>query len=908
MISSEVQQLRAFIIEGRTKLFSEEVRAQLGQQWLAEYTALIDETLRRIYRLAWDTARAAQGVEKVPDEAGLALLAIGGYGRGELCPYSDIDIAFVPSEEENPLLDAVIKEAFRLIVEVLIDGAKLDVGYAYRPLSDIEHLDNQGKTALVETRLLAGPESLLWRVRGELHRTWDAVAFLLDISRERKEVAERIGLSLYAVEPNLKEGAGALRDIHTITWVTGALLKSHTPLRDLEWRGLITGEDIVSLEKARDFYQQLRLWLHLKAKRKGDVLRVEYQDACARAFAYTDTEEGVYASQKLLRQYYRHGEQVSRVLRKVLDQLLAGPLPLDGHFVATNRRLNQAHPHAITNHPELLLSPFVLVNKYGFSFDPELARAIDSALERVSDETRRHAIIRASFHALLQQPDEASTALTHLRTRGVLGALMPEFDEILYLAPGDPSHQLTVGEHSIEAVRVLGESWQQRHEKEALYNVWAGVDDMEVLLLGTLLHDIGKGEPKTEHSVSGQRLAIDICTRLGLSSERAERVGLLVRQHLLLPRTARLRDLSSPGTILSVMQYVPDVGTLKMLYLLSVADTQAVGERTYSQLDLQSMRELYDKVLLAMTRDETAQALTDAEKREQLAQREREALRREMRRFDGELDEATLHRLCGELPAGYVLNTPLPTIVSHLQMLDQLPHDGLQIDYQDDERGLFTELTIVTWDDEQPGLLSKICGVMHALGVEILTAQVYTLRGLETFRVEMRPEAPMGLADMHEMQSWGGSADIVLDRLQLAVNGRALSEAKLARLSVALRAVLREGKSVEELLQEAGKATRQLLTPEKITVRNDFSEEHSVINVVSENVSGLMYFLTRGLAEVGLDIHTAKITTWGGRAEDAFYVTARHDSDLNHAHENQKIKDEAIGEVREALTQALQQL
>src|SRR5690606_478145 len=124
--------------------------------------------------------------------------------------------------------------------------------------------------------------------------------------------------------------------------------------------------------------------------------------------------------------------------------------------------------------------------------------------------------------------------------------------------PGDPSHQLTVGEHSIEALRIMGESYQQRREKEALYNVWAGVDDMEVLLLGTLLHDIGKGEPKTDHSVSGQRLAVDICTRLGLSSERAQRVGLLVRQHLLLPRTARLRDLSSPGTILSVMEHVPD--------------------------------------------------------------------------------------------------------------------------------------------------------------------------------------------------------------------------------------------------------------------------------------------------------------------------------------------------------------
>ena len=261
MISSEVQSLRAFIVQGREKLLSVPPESTPGREWMEEYSALLDETLRRIYHAAWQAARSTHDFSKGPDESSLALLAIGGYGRRDLCPHSDIDIAFVPTEEENPLLDAVIKEAFRLIVEVLIDGAKLDVGYAYRPLSDIEHLDPSGKTALVQARLLAGPESLLARVSNELHRSWDAVAFLLEISRERSEVAAHIPLSLYTVEPNVKEGAGALRDIHTVVWVADAMLKTQRPLHELEWRGFITGSDVRQLEDAREFFLQLRLWL-----------------------------------------------------------------------------------------------------------------------------------------------------------------------------------------------------------------------------------------------------------------------------------------------------------------------------------------------------------------------------------------------------------------------------------------------------------------------------------------------------------------------------------------------------------------------------------------------------------------------------------------------------------------------
>ncbi len=878
-------------MSGRADLLACRLTSHPGRAWLEAHTALVDETLRRIYHEAWRAVRAAQDADGAPNsdphEPELALLAIGGYGRAELCPHSDIDIAFVPSEEENPLLDAVIKEAFRLVVEVLIDGARLDVGYAYRPVSDCALLDHTAKAALLESRLIAGSENLQRRLREELRASWDAVEFLLDKIEERRAASRRVGLSLYAVEPNLKEGTGALREVQTALWSAGAMRPSDDPMRDLEWRGVVTAGDCRAATEANDFFLQLRLWLHLATGRKTDVLRIELQDRCARDLGYGGA--GALPSQNLLRDYYRHAEGALRFSEKVMRRLMEGPLPLDDHFEARHRRVRAAHPHVLRNHPELVMTPFALARKYGFETDTDLDRLVEESLPLIDREVRCNPIMRAGFLSLLHRVDAAADALTDLRGRGVLQNFIPEFAAALHLAPADPSHELTVGEHSIHAVRKLGEMWSRRNEDEILHALWDGVDDVELLVLGTLLHDIGKLQSGSDHAVSGARMSRAIGARLGLSPERLDRLELLVRRHLLLPRVARLRDLSAPGTIRDVMEHARDVPTLKMLYLLSLADSQAVGERSNSVLETRAMQELYERVLMAMTREETAQALTDSEMREQMVQRERERLRREMRRLSW--DEEALQRLCDNLPASYVLNTPLPTVATHLKFLDQLPQEKLIVDFYQNPRDPFTEMTIISYDEPQPGLLSKICGVVYAAGAEIYMAQVFTLRGsglgsgvagLESGVSGAGDEdgaANNGLPDASDPKPETQnptSRDIVLDRLHVAREGRPLSSAQSARLAASLREVLLGQKSVEDVLRAAGKAPASGLSPLKISVRNDLSDEHSVLTLVNDNVPGLLFNITRALATLRLDIHSAKITTWAGRAEDAFYVTRRN--------------------------------
>ncbi len=877
-----VLELREFLADGRAKLWKRSNWRAPIAPWLAEHSALLDEVLRRITDAAWATARLAHDALPCEGEPGLVLLAIGGYGRAELCPFSDIDLAFVPSEEENPLLDAVIKEAFRLIVEVLLDGAKLDVGYAYRPISDIERLDHQSKAALLEARVIAGDEKLGDAVRAEVYRTWDAVEFTLEKASERRGRGEKVALSLYAVEPNLKDGTGALRDIHFALWSAGALLCSEKPLEELVSRGVVTLADAQSVEKSRDFLLKVRVYLHLQSNRKTDVLRLEWQDRAARAFSYTGA--GGVASQNLLADYYVHAEAAARFCDQVLNRLLEGPLPF-GAFSASRGRLYARHPYTLQNHPELILTPFMLARKYGFTLDSGLDRSIDEAKPLIDDAARKHPTIRGAFLSLSGDIGNASAALSELRARGLLQRLVPEFDAMLHLAPPDPSHELTVGEHSIYAVRRLDELWQKRDADDETYSLWSGVEDRELLILATLLHDVGKIEPNTDHAVSGERLGGKIGERLGLSGARVETLRLLIAKHLMMPRMARLRDLSAPATIRRLVNAVRTVPNLKMLYLLSLADTCAVGEKSYSSFDLQTMRELYERALLYMTRMETAEVLSETEQREQLVQQERERMRRDLRHL--ELDEATLHRLSDTLPAAYILNTPLPTMATHLKFLDQLPDEKLIVDFYPTRGPSYAEMTVVAYDDEKPGLLSKICGVVHAGGADILEAQVYTLNGPN-----------LNSKWMHNAPVYG--RDVVLDRLHLVSGGRSLSTAQTARIAAHLREVLIGGQSVEEVLKASGKKVAQSVVPQKISARNDLSDEHTVITIVSDNVPGLLYQVTRAMAGLGLDIHTAKVTTWGGQAEDAFYVTKRQAQG-----EGKKLEDGEIREVLEAIRRRL---
>lgn len=832
-----VQTLLRFVQDGRRALLATPLTEVSGQALLEEHTRLIDETLRQIYAMAWDKAMASFAAHFVEGETEVALVATGGYGRKELSPFSDIDIAFVPSEEDNPFLDAVIKEAFRLIVKIFIDAMKLEVGYGFRTVSDCPTFDHETKTSLLDGRLIIGSRKLFGQLRRALLTHIDAVAFLQEKSQERRDVAHRARASLYALEPNLKEGVGGLRDIHAAMWMAQAmfLCQDRHPLTELERQGVVSAEDCERLVMAREFLCTVRNYLHLRAQRKSDVLFADLHDAIARDFHYEG--RGAEPAQRFLADYYRHAEHVHLFLRKVTRRLMEGTLPLGAHFQAVRQRIQAVRPHVLWEKPARVLRVFEYVQRYGFEVDAELDRLIEDVAPMIDEEVRAAPEAREAFLAIMGQPADAGKILRQMRDSGVLTRFIPELEPFMYLAPADPSHELTVGEHSLVALDYLGALTRPTDSEHPLREAANDINDWEVLTLAVLLHDIGKLDPQGDHCLAGAAMARRIGERLGLEAHRVALLEKLVREHLLLARASRLFDIDSPSTLQSIASTVGDATTLKMLYLLSHVDTRAVGSKGYTSMDLRLLDELYLRVLNALMEAEGA----DWDAR---AEQERQRVRLELRHL---MSEETLRQLCDTLPASYVVNTPLPTIAVHLKLLDRLPAERVIADFYHAPGDDFTELTICAYDDPEPGLLSKICGTLFANNVDIHTAHVYTL---------------------------GAGGDIVLDTLWVTRDHRPVSERLAARIGGQLKQVLLGEVSVSALIEKAGKKIHPVHI-ETLEIRNDLSDDHTVVHVVTENVQGLLYAITRSLAALGLDIHTAKITSWAGKAEDAFYVTTR---------------------------------
>jgi [protein-PII] uridylyltransferase len=833
------QELLRIIQNGRRALLATPLRQVTGQGLLEEHARMMDETLRRIYQVAWERAMAQHAAHFVEGETEVALLATGGYGRKELSPFSDIDIAFVPSEEDNPFIDAVIKEAFRLIVQILIDGMKLDVGYGFRTVSDCPTFDHETKTSLLDGRLIIGSRKLFTQLRRALLTHIDAVAFLQEKSQERRNAPHRARASLYALEPHLKEGVGGLRDVHAAMWMAQAMFLSQDrdPLMELERQSVVSAEDCRQLVEAREFLWSVRNYLHLRTQRKTDVLLSDLHDGIARDFRYDG--KGAQPAQQFLADYYRHAEHIHHFLRKVTRRLMEGTLPLDAHFQAVRQRIQAVRPHVLWENPARALRVFEYVQRYGFEVDAELDRLIEDVAPMMDDEVRASPEAREAFLAVLNHPSDAGNVLRQMRERGVLQRFVPELEALTYYAPADPSHELTVGEHSLVALDYLGALLNEGRNGAASvpYDAAADVTDWEVMSLGVLLHDVGKLDPQGDHCITGAAMARHIGERLGLEAHRIALLEKLVREHLLLPRASRLRDIDSPATIREIAATVGDATTLKMLYLLSHVDTRAVGNRSYSNMDLRHLDELYQRTLSLFADEEN----TDWDAR---ATRERERVRRELQHL---LTADALRQLCDTLPASYVVNTPLPTIAVHLKLLDRLPIERVIADFYHAPGDDFTELTICAYDDPEPGILSKICGTLFANDVDIHTARVHTL---------------------------GAEGGIVLDTLWVTRDHRPVSERLATRLGNQLKQVLLGEISVAELLDKAGKKAHPVHV-EKLEIRNDLSDDHTVVHIVTEDVQGLLYAITRNLAALGLDIHTAKITSWAGKAEDAFYVTTR---------------------------------
>lgn len=831
-----IHELRTWIQTERKRLVSLRPEQLEGKALLEQNTVFIDTALQRCYAEAERRAKASHGASYEPGRTEVAIAATGGYGRRELSPFSDIDIAFIPSEEDHPYVDAVIREAFQLVVDLLIDNTDLNVGYAFRPISDVPGLDHKTKTAILDSRPVAGDSKMVVALRSALLHHLDPVAFL-----QERRLAQGKGNArdLHVLAPDLKNGPGGLRDIHSACWLAKVIyhVQSEDVLPDLERRGLISPVERQEITEAREILWRMRNALHLSAHKKNDVLSAPFRRPLADAFGFkTEHSDGV---QELMDLYYRHAERVRRCARRLNDQLLQGPFPLGEGFVLTDGRIHAVAANIFDEKPSRLIGGFEQSQRYGLDMEHQLIGLIEARAPLMEDDEQREDPNAAeAFLSILRGVADADAALRSMNDLGLLGRYLPEFGRLMHHVPRDPSHQYTVGEHALRVVERLSELAQPGVDKPPQFaEAMATLEAPEVLLLSALLHDAGKIEPGENHSETGARLARSVGRRLRLREDQLQTVETLVRHHLLLMRTARLRDLNLSITIQNVADVVGTPGILKMLYLLSYADTRSVGERTWTASDARLLDDLYIK---------TNQIFAAASQQEDQAARvdqERERVRRELAYTD--IPQDALRRHCQALPASYILNTPLGTIATHIALLDQLRVVDPVTDFYNGPGEDFTELTICTHDDPEPGLLSKIAGALFAGGADVHAAHVYTLEGDDP---------------------------IVLDTLWISANGRQIQPSRAKRLGDNLSEVLSGRSSVEALIARARK-TVPIHIQARIGLRNNLSEDHTVVHVVADDTPGLLYLMTTMLSRNRLEIHTAKIAAWGGNAEDVYYVT-----------------------------------
>jgi [protein-PII] uridylyltransferase len=819
------------MVRGRQDIRARHEQGASGIEVTRRLSDLVDRLVVTMFGIA---------MERVPpppaDDAEITIAATGGYGRRRLAPFSDIDVTFIVSEEDDPWLDGLAKEMFFLITSVFTQVPGLKVGYAYRTFRDIEDLDTQTQTALLDARLVVGDRGLFYRFREELIRFIRPAVFVWSKVEERREALEQYGDSVYLVEPNIKMGAGGLRDLHMAEWLAKATMGTglEDPWGRLRASGLIQEVDFHAINAGREFMLRLRNALHWLADKPLDALTAERQPAVAAQLGYRDTSLK-NAVELLMDDYYRHAATIQRISHKVPAKTTKHPLRLDPALVIKNGHITATDVALMEREPSAPLRILHLAQQFGFPLSPEVE-------EMIGDEAARNETplddpdSRRLFLQIMRHPDGIYPTLRQLADLGVLPRLIPAYGLLLRLLPAEPIHNHTVGEHSLRVVREIERMRDEREPEYALHReVFAGLDRPEVLLLAALLHDVGKVRGAGNHAEVGAQMVRTIGYNLGLDDDGVDLLAFLVRHHDVMTGLARSRDPEQPETAAELITTAATSNYLASLFLLSSADVRTLGSDTWIHVQVDFLARLFIKADVLLTNPNAADA-TPEKIRSGVSRLQRQLSLRN-------LDDETVRAFCHNMPASYLLNTDFDQIVRHIQALEKVT-TGAVVDFHDERRRPWTVMTVAAPD--APGVLAKIAGVLYAHDVNVHSARVFTRSG--------------------------GDA-IALDELLVDAHNRPLPEVIEAEIARDLCGVLDGVVPLGDVLRRRGKDMGAGTAARSVHIHNDTSETFTVVEVEMADEKGLLFRLAAAMTALRWSIHNARIGTRAGEARDVFYVT-----------------------------------
>jgi len=842
--------LKAALDEGRAEIARRlSASPTRGSETSAAYAFLTDQIVRLIHDF---TVERLYPVSNRSAGERLTIMAVGGYGRGEMALHSDVDIAFLTPWKQSGWAEQVIESMLYSMWDLA-----LKVGHSSRSLDEMVRMaksDLTIRTALLEGRFVWGDEALYDEAAARFDHevvNGTARAFVTDKLAERNDRHKRMGDSRYVVEPNLKEGKGGLRDLHTLFWI-GKYVYRVRSVPELVDKGLLTKVELRQFQKAENFLWSVRCHLHIVAGRAEERLTFDLQSEIARRMRYA-ARPGKSAVERFMQHYFLMAKQVgdltaiflahidesfaTRGRRFGLPSLRRRPTKLDG-FILDRGRLAIPSEDFFAQDPVRLVQLFALADKNGLEIHPLTMRAAGRDSKMIDNVVRRDSRANALFIDVLTSKNDPETVLRWMNEAGVFGRLVPDFGRVVAQMQFDMYHHYTVDEHTIRAIGLLAqiEKGALKEDHPLCTAVIRNIASRRVLYVAVLLHDIAKGRGG-DHSILGAEVAEKLCPRFGLTPAETETVAWLVRQHLILSDTAFRRDLSDFKTILDFAEKVQSPERLRLLLCLTVVDIRAVGPGVWNSWKRQLLADLF----------------TSAEEvlrlgHKQTGRRERIGAKHEQLRARLGWDQARFDTYVARFPESYWIAESVDILEGNARLIEGADKEQRPLSITTAADGGRGATLVTIYAGDHPGLFYRIAGAIHLAGANIIDARVHTTRD------------GMAIDNLLVQDPFGQPFD---------------EDDRMRRLAIAIEdSLANRNRMADKLHAKPPARTRAdafTIEPAAL-IDNRASNRYTVIEVNARDRPALLYALAHALFQAKVMIHSAHIATYGERAVDVFYV------------------------------------
>ncbi|HTN44003.1 MAG TPA: [protein-PII] uridylyltransferase [Nitrospiria bacterium] len=865
--------LKAYLKERLVEIQRHHAQGATGEQVIAALTDLTDEVIERIYR---DGLQTVPPQERWKFDDGLAIAALGGYGRGERSPYSDIDIMFL----HRPSLRGEIQKMAGTLLQNLWDVG-FQVGHSARTVDDcvaIGKADLTVRTALMEARFLTGGRALFDQFRSRYQRKVASNRpglFIKAKIRSRDAECEQYGTTIHLLEPHIKKSRGGLRDLHLLRWAAQARYGTSS-LEQLKEHGVLSKQDFRALSEAQDFLWRIRNEMHFFSGRCQDTLTFEEQVRLAASWGYRDNPH-LLGVEQFMQRYYDQTTAIAEITGRYLDGMTSRTVwrrlrdrwshrKIGRYFVLSGQELSilSEFRSEVLSRGDRVLTLFRLAQENDARLSAETQRQLTDMMGQWDPNHFSNSEAYAVFLSILSANAKISETLRGLHRFRILEQILPAFRRVRGLMQFNLYHKYTVDEHCLRAVE---EAEKLLVQEGGPARAFRETRSREVLFLGLLLHDLGKGLGG-DHSQIGASLALETGQRLGFDSATTEQLVFLVGQHLIMTHVAFRRDLADDNVLLQFAKSVGTPETLRMLYILTMADVTAVGPGTLNAWKKDLLTELFTKTREILTGETTLVA--EEEKIKQIRQTLHSRLRIHY-------DSEWLDNQLAAMTPRYLIATPPERIALDLERIHELQPKTVAVYAEDDPERNLTDYSVYTFDDITPGIFYKITSVLAAKGLQILGATITT---------------------------W--SNNVVVDRFQVQdpdFSGPSGPD-RLRDLRNAITVVLLGEKEPEhpaEIVTRIRSYSQAFpkIAPVQIAVDSSTSDKYTIIEVFAPDRTGLLSVIAQSLFALGLSIQTAKVATHLDQIVDVFHVVDRT---------GQKIADpDRIRHLKETLSQGIEQ-